>query len=319
MKESNIDWEKARRIPIPEYDWKNGSPDEFYNTFGKRPHPVILRGFLKGTDLMKKYTFDQMVERFGEETVILTKPEKDGYMGKMKEVLNPKVYLHNSEILFNKYPEILEALETHKLEPYLRKKSSYAQLFVGRQGTGAPLHNAGTWNFFYMIDGTKTWYFIDPYDFYFAYPLWVPGHGAAIFLNLYPDQFRKDLYPAFQYCPYYVADLEPGDVLLNPPWWGHGIRNTSDKSVAVATRWYVDGVVGTNLKTMEDDYEVCRFAVFNFFMGLKSFRFLHDILYEPSPRYDEHVTLREKHGRFIDAQRKMSQGELEIEGYRPYF
>ena len=319
MKESGIDWEKARRIPIPEYDWKKGNPEEFYKTFVERPHPVILRGFLKGTKLMQDYTFDKIVERFGEETVILTSQEKDGYMGKLKEVMNPKVYLHNSELLFNKYPELIDALETHKLDDYLHKKSSYAQLFVGRQGTGAPLHNAGTWNFFYMIDGTKTWYFLDPYDFYLAYPMWVPGHAAAIFCNLYPDQFDKKLFPAFQYCPYYVADLQPGDILLNPPWWGHGIRNTSDKSVAVATRWYVDGVVGETLNTMEDNYDVCRFASLNFFLGPKSFKFLQDILYEPSPRFDEHVTLREKHGRFIDVQRKVAKGELQISGFRPCF
>ena len=228
-----------------------------------------LRGFLKGSKLMKEYTFDKMVERFGDETVILTKPEKDGYMGKLREVLNPKVYLHNSELLFNKYPEIVKDLETQKLDPYLRRKSSYAQLFVGRQGTGAPLHNAGTWNFFHMIDGTKTWYFIDPYDYYFAYPMWGPGHAAGMFTSLYPDEFSKELYPAFQYCPYYYVDLQPGDVLLNPPWWGHGIRNTSDKSVAVATRWYVDGVVGKTLNTMEDDYDVCRFACFQLFHGTK--------------------------------------------------
>ncbi len=319
MKESDVNWKTARMIPIPEYDWKSGSPNEFYETFTKRPHPVVLRGFLEGTDLLDDFTFDKVVERFGEETVILTRPEKDGYMGKLKEVLNPNVYLHNSELLFNKYPDIVDTLQTYRLEPYLRRKSSYAQLFVGRQGTGAPLHNAGTWNFFYMVDGTKTWYFIDPYDYYLAYPVWGRGHAAGMFTCLYPDEFREDLYPAMKYCPYYRVDLCPGDVLLNPPWWGHGIRNTSDKSVAVATRWYVGGIVGETLNTMEDDYDVCRFACFNFFMGSKSFRFLQDILYEPSPRFDEHVTLREKHGRFIDAQRRLAKGELDILGYKPCF
>ena len=43
MENSDVDWEKKRAIKVPEYDWKNGSPDEFYQTFVKRPHPVVLR------------------------------------------------------------------------------------------------------------------------------------------------------------------------------------------------------------------------------------------------------------------------------------
>ena len=47
MKESNVNWETARKIPIPEFDWKNKTPEEFYNTFVKAPHPVVLRGYLQ--------------------------------------------------------------------------------------------------------------------------------------------------------------------------------------------------------------------------------------------------------------------------------
>ncbi len=319
MEASGINWEKARQIPIPEFDWKNRNPEEFNRLYGQHPHPVVLRGFLKDGAVMK-YTFDHMVNTYGEETVILTDPVKDGYVGKLKDVMNPKIYLHNSEVLFNKYPQIMKDLEAEKLEPYLKgKKNGYSQLFVGRQGTGAPLHNAGTWNFFYMVDGTKRWYFVDPYDFYMIYPIWMSGHSAASLLPLYPDQVNEELYPAVKYCPYYYADLEPGDVLLNPPWWGHGIKNTSDKSVGVATRWYVDGVVGSNLKTMEDNYDAHRFGSFIFLTGPKSVPFLQEVLYEPSPKFDEHVTVRERHGRFIDKQKLLAEGKVDFEGYKPTF
>ena len=51
-------------------------------------------------------TFDKMISRFGEETVFLTKKDCDGVEGKLKEVCNPDTYLHNSEKLFLKYPEL---------------------------------------------------------------------------------------------------------------------------------------------------------------------------------------------------------------------
>ncbi len=95
-----------REIPIPEYDWKNGDPETFHKTFVARPHPVILRGFMDNTDLLKKLNWDSVLNKYGEEDVFLTKKELDGYPGKLKEVNNPAIYLHNSEVLFNKYPAI---------------------------------------------------------------------------------------------------------------------------------------------------------------------------------------------------------------------
>jgi hypothetical protein len=95
-----------REMAIPEYDWKKGNPEEFYQSFVKRPHPVILRGFMKDTSLLKEMSWKKVLAKYGEENVFLTKKELDGFPGKLKEVDNPNVYLHNSETLFNKYPEI---------------------------------------------------------------------------------------------------------------------------------------------------------------------------------------------------------------------
>lgn len=182
MKESGY---KPQEIPIPEFDWRNGKPEDLYKNFIRRPHPVILRGFLEGTDILKEFTFDKIMEKYGDEDVILTKREMDGYDGKMKDVLSPKIYLHNSEVLFNKYPEIWESIKSQRLEPFSGPfKCGYAQLFVGRQGTGTPFHSAGTSNWFYMVDGSKKWFFIDPYDSYFCTPLYRSGETKAIKLSV---------------------------------------------------------------------------------------------------------------------------------------
>jgi hypothetical protein len=44
MEESGLDWESIREIPIPEYDWKNGSPEEFYQG-GVKPNFVSQKFF----------------------------------------------------------------------------------------------------------------------------------------------------------------------------------------------------------------------------------------------------------------------------------
>jgi hypothetical protein len=47
-------------LPIPEYDWKKGNPQEFYDTFVKRPHPVVLKGFMLDTALLKELNWDSV-------------------------------------------------------------------------------------------------------------------------------------------------------------------------------------------------------------------------------------------------------------------
>jgi len=294
-----------RKMPIPEYDWQNGDPETFYQTFAKRPHPVVLRGFMKNKAILKDLSWDTVLSRFGNEDVFLTTRELDGTPGKLSEVNNPKVYLHNSEKLFNKYPELRDLFEYERIEPYLHMKNGYEQLFVGREGTGTPFHNAANWNMFYQIDGQKDWFFVDPYDSFLGYPMAMLGRAAAILMVLWPDQYNKEAFPLFEYCPVYHARLNPGDVLFNPPWWWHAIKNVTPTSVGVASRWHTDGICGHNLTMTEEDYNVHRLLSFFFFAGWGSIPFLHSILQTPSPRYDEHLTIRETKNRFVHHQMTM--------------
>lgn len=104
-----------RKMPIPEYDWRNGDPETFFKTFAVRPHPVVLRGFMKDTELLKQLNWDTVLSKYGDEEVYLTTRQIDGTPGKLSEVNNPKVYLHNSEKLFNKFPELRYVFLRHSL------------------------------------------------------------------------------------------------------------------------------------------------------------------------------------------------------------
>ena len=301
----------TRAVPLPSFDWKNRTPEEFYEEYIKTPHPVVLRGFLKEFVSLEDWGFDRMVEKFGEEEVYLTKPELDGYPGKLKEVNEPNVYLHNSEVLFDRHTEFFEGLNYHKLEPYTRRKKGFAQFFIGRKKTGAPMHCASSWNFFFMLDGQKTWYFVHPNDSAYVYPFYRMGMNATFAHNMYPDDYNKDDYPLMEYCPYYEVTLEPGDLLFNPPWWWHSIRNVSEKTVAVASRWYGGKMPGHNFLMTEEDYEINRFFSLIFQLGMPSFVFMHRILKGVSPYVDGKFTSREKRdGRFIHIQLKMVKDKI---------
>jgi hypothetical protein len=78
-----------------------------------------------------------------------------------------------------------------------------------------------------------------------------------------------------------------------------------------------DGFVGSKLMAPEEDYNNNRMASFLFFTGPPSVDFLHSILYDPSPKYDEHQTLREKKNRFSNRVLAFSKGEVVIDNWRP--
>lgn len=294
--------EAQREVPIPTYDWKKGNPQEFYDLFVVKPHPVILKNFMGKTALLKELSWDKVLSKYGDEDVFLTKKELDGYPGKLKEVNNSKIYLHNSEKLFNKFPEMKKLFDYARVEPYLKMKAGYEQLFVGKEGTGSPFHHAAVYNMFYMVDGKKQWWFIDPYDTFLGYPSSILGRAANVLMCLWPNEYNVAAFPLFKYCPVYTAVLEPGDVLFNPPYWWHSIKNVTPTSVGCATRWHTDGIVGHTLKTSEEDYNIYRLGTFLFMAGQQSVSFLHGILQTPSPRYDEHTSLRERNNRYVHKQ-----------------
>jgi len=302
--------EVAREVEIPSYDWREGSPEEFHRRFVQTPHPVILRGFAGETQAVREWGFERFLERYGDEEVLLTRAEKDGYEGRFREVNDPSVYIHNCEVLFRRHPELLGQLELPKLEPYIQKKLGYTQLFVGRGGTGTPFHSAAVWNWFVMVEGKKTWYFVDPKDSVFLYPFPVMGRAASFALRLFPDQQDPENFPAFAWCPYYKATLEPGDVLLNPPWWWHAVQNETETSIGVASRWHGDGSVGQDDMMTEEDYQVSPFFSWLFQAGLPSIPFMHGILKNPSPMSDDLHTIRERKNRFTDLQNNFANGEV---------
>jgi lysine-specific demethylase 8 len=230
--------------PIPEFDWQNRSADDFFENFVKTPMPVVLRGYALQTEAAKTWTFDNILDRVGDVQVNLTGPDSD-WMGSLKEVRDPSIYCANADAPFKAAPEMADELSIPKLQPYIRRRNTWNQLFIGQKGTGSGYHCAGIWNFFYQIDGEKKWTFVDPELTWMMYPNVISQAMAFGSLLLFP--WKSDLenvYRLYKYCPRYSVVLKPGDVLFNPPWWWHYIDNLTPTSIAVATRW--DALKGDN-------------------------------------------------------------------------
>lgn len=227
---------QTEAYPIPEYDWKNGNPDEFYQRYIKTPMPCVLRGFGHQIEATKTWSFDYIVDKCGDVEVRLFRKGQE-WVGTVKEIQDPEVYCQNEDAPFRAFPELANDLGIPLLTPYIKKRNTLNQMFIGQKGTGSVYHCAGIWNFFLMVEGSKKWTFVDPELTWMMYPEINAGIIAAASLVTRPDMANLERYELYQRCPRYWATLEHGDVLLNPPWWWHTVDNLTPTSIGVATRW----------------------------------------------------------------------------------
>ena len=57
--------------------------------------------------------------------------------------------------------------------------------------------------------------------------------GGKVFNPFEPNY---ETHPLFEYIDRVHVELEPGDILYNPPYWWHAVKNHSD-SIGVGYRW----------------------------------------------------------------------------------
>ena len=105
-------------------------------------------------------------------------------------------------------------------------------LFMGGKDTATGLHSAMAPNLFIQIAGQRRWLI---YPACFA-PFFQPTVQASPFFYSQVDALATDDTNVAQHLPVYDAILNPGDVLFNPAFYWHQVRNLSD-AIGVGYRW----------------------------------------------------------------------------------
>jgi hypothetical protein len=232
--------ELAQDRPIPVYDMRTGSREEFIERFVNANTPVVV----KGLSDIEHWSIDWLMRNYGD-TVVLFSDLVSGrsYEAPLRDIDNPVEsgevpYLHNCGRLFDQHPDLIRDLALDRLRP-VEGDSFAQQIFVGtRKGTGSRFHCAENVNLFYQLEGSKRWTLVHPEYTFLLYPYlsrenWYQGSLVGVPGT---DRDYADV-PLFRYCPRLTVDLEKGDVLLSPPWWYHAIDNLTERSLGVATRW----------------------------------------------------------------------------------
>jgi hypothetical protein len=233
----------AKAEELPRVDFRSISADDFYERFVRRPRPVVIENVSQDPARFKLHA---LVSAYGDDVVPMMRMDNgENYEGPLRELLEGKSYLANSDRLFINHPELAESLNSNALAQYTRMTRISSQLFISNKGAGSPSHFGKIANTFYMLEGSKKWSLIDPSHLHFVYPILLPGDSVTALH--WQDESDYERCPLFRFCPRYETILEPGDVLWNPYYWFHSVKNLTPSSVAVADRWF--GVGGRDFQS----------------------------------------------------------------------
>lgn len=249
LNRQNIDFSKLK-MPIPTVEAGEISGQEFWNTYVRTNTPVIIKGGAKHTFAYQNWTMEMFRERFGDFKINITNQSRNDELdvGTFKDVIDSgeseeKLYVTVCADIFSPYPELVDELGCLEFRTHMGGNSALffgAQLFLGaKSSTGTDAHCADGNNLFFQIRGKKKWTFVHPDYLWLMYPMLNRFFlFCGSFVKRDYDQAYLDQYaPLQKYCPKYEAVLEPGDILLNPPWQWHAIDNLTGENIAVATRW----------------------------------------------------------------------------------
>jgi len=221
--------------------------DSNFAEFIRSPCPVIFEGFLKDTPAVREWTPAFFGENYGSFPCVLASESDWNIQATLGDAVEDILtgvesarYAHNIANIFNDHPDLEAMLQLERIFPHLGQgRHLGTHLFIGGSKTGTAWHCASNLNVFCNIYGQKDWFFVHP-----KYAFWMYGfmqrHGGAAESPIDHNKSAAEQaskFPLYEQVPVYSARLNPGDVLINPPWWWHAINNVTNATIACAVRW----------------------------------------------------------------------------------
>ena len=225
---------------------------EFKNYYVKRGIPVVFKQVAKDWDCAKKWDLDTIKELHGNDIVPIihaTDYSKGIEYASLKELINrlqngdktPYFRYYN---LISKHPEHISEIDLPWIKKYIHQRRYFEsfQVFLGGEDTRTELHHAHISNLFVQVSGVKEWVlypnyfvpFIDPPSTFNGIYRTTPIRAKGKPFNPFDPDFEG--YPYFKYLDGYKVVLEPGDVLYNPPFMWHSVKNKTE-TIGLGFRW----------------------------------------------------------------------------------
>lgn len=207
----------------------------------------LYKGLAKSWPAYKKWSFDYFKEKYGTKDVIINNN---------KGIVDPKAPQKSETIELKKYIEELEngTLKYLKLSSLAQKEKSLQldldltwlkkfkkifsfgetfYMFIGGKNTKTPMHNEFPTTIYIQIHGIKKWVIYRPEDRIFLDA--ITERRPYFFSKHIPDTENSENKIA-RFATKYEIILEPGDVLVVPPFYWHYVENITD-SIGVAYKF----------------------------------------------------------------------------------
>jgi hypothetical protein len=210
----------------------NITDEIFYKEFGMKNKPLLLEGYCKDWEAVKKWNSDFFISNYGDlkvkvfasvgemvEKTVTIKEYFEYFESPTDEMyfyLKNWIFEDEASGLLNDYvtPLIFKCW-TSDLEKNMKPKLRW--LYIGPKGSGSPLHldilNTSAWNG--VITGKKLWNFYPPDQAKYLYDCKV-------------DTFNPDheKFPLFKQAKAITCVQSPGDIVFTPTGWFHQVLNT---------------------------------------------------------------------------------------------
>lgn len=129
--------------------------------------------------------------------------------------------------IFDKHPELHKMIDNEKIQSIEPGTRTATQIFMGFPKMGSDIHCAVGINIFRMIAGRKKWWFLPPSQTAYLKPS-INVNGFSSHTHTLVGKEGGEASPWISKLERYTSILEPGDVLINPPFFWHGILNLGD-------------------------------------------------------------------------------------------
>lgn len=233
-------------LPIPILHANNFTKEDVVRLSKGYTFPIVIRELLVNTSGVEKWpNADWWVENYKDEQILcgtLDSVRDECTIGDFfTEVKNGNpFYISGASKIMTRNPQLADMVEDERIAQIEPGERVSTQIFMGLKDMGSDIHSAMGVNIFRQMVGSKKWWFIPPSQTPFLKPS-MNVNGFSAHTHTMVGKSGEQESPWMKKIERYTAVLQPGDVLINPPWFWHGIVNQGESAdslvVGVPTRY----------------------------------------------------------------------------------
>eukprot|EP00434_Breviolum_minutum_P016252 symbB.v1.2.014322.t1/scaffold1020.1/size145545/10 len=218
---------------VPELQAEDFSWDEFMRVSKNRRLVTVVRGLMNNTRASKEFCSKDWIKAHGDFSLVEILPKKDDYkydytynMVNFSQYIQDiqsgnRRYSNGLDEMLLRYPDLVESMELKRLQNPNGCRA--VAMFVNGKGEGLQWHNANHFNMVMEYHGKKIWQLLDSkYSLFTAPGMAMDPYATGFNANSPKSMFDK--------LPTFEVELNPGDVLFNPVWSWHRVRNEADRN-----------------------------------------------------------------------------------------